>query len=226
LKWFKHDSDSRHDAKIQKLRLKYGLEGYGLYFFLLECVAGTVDSHNLTFELEEDAELVSAATNIHIERVEEMMRYMVNLGLFESDGGRITCLKMALRTDEYTQHLMRKMNSLPIVSGQTPDGVGIKSELREQNRTEQKRTEQKTTRASRARFCKPTVEEVADYCAERNNEINPQAFVDYYEANGWKVGRNPMKDWKASVRTWEQSRKEKSRSKSQGGLSLLKEIAR
>ena len=76
------------------------------------------------------------------------------------------------------------------------------------------------------RFARPSVDDVADYCAERNNGINPQAFVDYYEANGWKVGRNPMKDWKASVRTWEQSRKEKSRSKSQSGLSLLKEIAR
>lgn len=49
----------------------------------------------------------------------------------------------------------------------------------------------------------PTVEMVAEYCQERANGIDPQRFVDYYTANGWRVGRNPMKDWKAAVRTWE-----------------------
>ena len=51
---------------------------------------------------------------------------------------------------------------------------------------------------------RPTLEEVEAYCKERNNRVNPQAFIDYYSSNGWKVGKNPMKDWKACVRTWEQ----------------------
>lgn len=58
------------------------------------------------------------------------------------------------------------------------------------------------------RFIPPTVEQVEVYCLERNNGIDPQRFVDYYKSNGWKVGKNPMKDWKAAVRTWEQNRKE------------------
>ena len=59
-----------------------------------------------------------------------------------------------------------------------------------------------------ARFSKPTVEEVKAYCAERNNGIDAERFVDYYEARGWKIGKNQMKDWKAAVRTWERNRKE------------------
>ena len=56
------------------------------------------------------------------------------------------------------------------------------------------------------RFSKPTIEEVKDYCLnERHNNIDWQKFYDYYESNGWKVGKNPMKDWKASVRTWERN---------------------
>lgn len=55
------------------------------------------------------------------------------------------------------------------------------------------------------RFVPPTVEEVSDYCSERNNNIDAQKFVDYYSSNGWKVGKNPMKDWKACVRTWERN---------------------
>jgi len=51
----------------------------------------------------------------------------------------------------------------------------------------------------------PTVEEVGEYCRERENQIDPQRFVDHYQANGWKVGRNAMKDWRAAVRTWEKN---------------------
>ena len=55
-------------------------------------------------------------------------------------------------------------------------------------------------------FVKPTLEEIHQYCIERNNNINWQKFYDYYEANGWVQGksRKPIKDWKACVRTWEQ----------------------
>lgn len=54
-------------------------------------------------------------------------------------------------------------------------------------------------------FKKPTVEEVRAYCEERSNGIDPQSWIDHYTANGWKVGKNPMKDWKAAVRTWERN---------------------
>ena len=59
--------------------------------------------------------------------------------------------------------------------------------------------------APRPSFVKPTLEEIRAYCQERKNNVDPQRFLDYYESNGWKVGRNPMKDWKATVRTWERN---------------------
>lgn len=55
------------------------------------------------------------------------------------------------------------------------------------------------------RFIPPTVDEVAAYCQERGNGLDPEAFVDFYTSKGWMVGKNPMKDWKAAVRTWERS---------------------
>lgn len=55
-------------------------------------------------------------------------------------------------------------------------------------------------------FEKPTLEQVQAYCKERNNSVDPQRFIDFYTSNGWKVGRNSMKDWKAAVRTWEKDR--------------------
>ena len=57
------------------------------------------------------------------------------------------------------------------------------------------------------KFKKPTPEEIAQYCLERKNDIDAVYFYDYYEAKGWKVGKTPMKNWKAAVRTWERKNK-------------------
>lgn len=55
------------------------------------------------------------------------------------------------------------------------------------------------------RFTAPSLEEVKAYCEERKNNVDAERFIDYYTANGWKVGKNPMKDWKAAVRSWERN---------------------
>ncbi len=52
-------------------------------------------------------------------------------------------------------------------------------------------------------FSKPTIEEIKNYCLERKNNIDPEAFFNFYESNGWRVGKNKMKDWRAAMRTWE-----------------------
>lgn len=62
--------------------------------------------------------------------------------------------------------------------------------------------------------CPPSIEEVKEYCNERKNHIDPEAFIDYYAQQGWKLSNgNPMKDWKATVRTWERRNKPKEEKK-------------
>ena len=68
------------------------------------------------------------------------------------------------------------------------------------------------------RFTPPTVEEVRAYCTERGNNVDPQTFVDFYEAKGWMVGSNHMKDWRACVRTWEKNRVDRGRGKQNPAL--------
>ena len=58
------------------------------------------------------------------------------------------------------------------------------------------------------RFVPPSVEEVAAYCLERKNAVDPQAFIDHYEASGWIRGKTKIKSWKACVHTWEKSSKD------------------
>lgn len=69
------------------------------------------------------------------------------------------------------------------------------------------------------RFTPPTVEEVRAYCTERGNNVDPQTFVDFYEAKGWMVGSNHMKDWRACVRTWEKNRVDRGRGKQNPALN-------
>ena len=68
------------------------------------------------------------------------------------------------------------------------------------------------------RFTPPSVDEVSDYCNQRNNSVDAETFIDFYQAKGWMVGKNKMKDWKACVRTWETNRKQRSKPKQQGTI--------
>tara|TARA_R110000772_G_C13310322_1_gene440462 strand:- start:40732 stop:41592 length:861 start_codon:yes stop_codon:yes gene_type:complete len=100
MQWIKHDTNANQDAKLKRMRMKYGLEGYGLYWYCLELVGAEVSQTKLTFELEHDAEIIAFDTGIHHERVNEMMAYMVNLGLFEENNGVLYCLTLAKRLDK------------------------------------------------------------------------------------------------------------------------------
>jgi hypothetical protein len=66
-------------------------------------------------------------------------------------------------------------------------------------------TEIRAAKPPRTRFTPPSIDEVKAYCQERGNGVDAERFIDYYNANGWRVGKNAMKDWKAAVRTWEKN---------------------
>ena len=77
-----------------------------------------------------------------------------------------------------------------------------------------------------SKFTKPTLQEVKAYCLERKNDVDPERFVDFYESNGWMVGKNKMKDWRAAVRNWERNGASKSAAQTtqQGRLDWIDDI--
>lgn len=101
MKWFKHDGHARSDDKIEKLLIKYGVEGYGLYFYCVEIIAGNISSENITFELKHDAETIAARLKMDTLKVEEIMKFMINQGLFQINPAteRIMCIGLAKRLD-------------------------------------------------------------------------------------------------------------------------------
>lgn len=69
-------------------------------------------------------------------------------------------------------------------------------------------SDMQSNRGRKPRFIPPTLEEVAQYCRERNNGIDAQHFIDYYAMRGWELNKGrKMKDWKAAIRTWENNGK-------------------
>lgn len=71
---------------------------------------------------------------------------------------------------------------------------------------EEKKVINKESNSSR-RFVKPTIEQIAAYCKEKGYDVEAERFFNYYESKGWVVGKSPMKDWKAAVRTWASNQK-------------------
>ena len=87
-------------------------------------------------------------------------------------------------------------NHKPITNNQEPET------------NNQSNTGDKSPKKKSSRFVPPTVEQVAEYCKQRGNSINPKTFVDYYSSSNWMRGNTKIKDWKACVRTWETKAKD------------------
>ncbi len=211
MKWFKHDSDANTDAKLKKLRHKYGIQAYGLYWYCLELIAGRVDRNNITFELEEDAETIAMEWNLDQIKVQDMMQYMCDIGLFSSNSGVISCLKLAKRLDDTNAKNPEIKLILSRLNPNHSESVGDTPSDSEKLLTDETRLDKNIKESGahppepKKKFIKPTVEQIREYCESRNNSVDPQRFFDYNESRGWVVSRSPMKCWKASVRTWEQN---------------------
>lgn len=104
--------------------LDYGLEGYGLYWYCIELIVGKIDVDNITFELEHDARIIAKNTGSTAQKVEEMMRYFISQGLFESGmNGSITCLKLAKRLDKSMTSNPVMRDLIEKIRSKKPDGV-------------------------------------------------------------------------------------------------------
>jgi hypothetical protein len=101
------------------------------------------------------------------------------------------------------------------------DKGGIKENFKDNNT---KVNNNITYSNNKGRFKKPTINDINDYCKQRNNTIDAETFFDFYESKDWKVGKTKMKCWKACVRTWEKRQTNNKSSMSKIHLHLQKNI--
>ena len=170
-----------------------------------------------------NAEMLASVTGHQVGTIKQALSMFKELGLIEVlENGAIYMLDIqnfigkgsteADRQRLYDRRISeeRKQNKLTqsrnleeICKKSTPE---IEIELEKDIKIEKEiHSSAKSTTTKRKRFEKPTLSQITQYCLERNNNVNAEQFYDYYESNGWKVGKNAMKDWKACVRTWERN---------------------
>lgn len=116
----------------------------------------------------------------------------------------------------------------------TSDGTSDGTHIKKDKKDKKVKKDKNIYNNARARACKthtanfspPDIQDVKAYCIERKNNVDPERFIDFYEAKGWMVGKNKMKDWRAAVRNWERNEASKSTAQTtqQGRLDWIDDI--
>lgn len=202
MQWFKHDSNSTMDYKIKKLIIRYGAVGYAIYFHCLELIAAGINDSNITFQLEHDSEIIADDLRIQgnqdksgKELVEEIMRFMIQLNLFEESNGHIFCFKMLKRLDSSMTSSSKlrdlinkaKLNHDGVMINH--DGVMTESGFIMQDKIRQDKITQEEKRQDNTRQEK-------NFCSEPSSE--PKAQVEALilnDSSEWIPSQKDYEEW-------------------------------
>lgn len=143
MKWYKHESSARHDVKIKILMQNHGVEGYGIYFIMLEVIAEYAKENNIAewgfVDKIHSVETLAAEAGVTPDKLRKVLETCNKLDLFQKKNGRLFCEQILKRLDDYAQKIQRKNKK----SEQSPDNVRTNSEQSsariDKNRTEQNR---------------------------------------------------------------------------------------
>ncbi len=208
----KRDFFKRHDIKI----IEAMPNGKDYILFYLKLLCESVD-HNGDLRFSEqipyDEQMLSVITNTNIDVVRSAIKVFQQLNMMEllDDGTYFMnevskMIGSAVDNDNANRQRRFRERKKELALCNRYDGVIKNNESIEIDIEKDKETEIKkenVIKEKATRFIPPTVEEIQNYCNERNNLVDANKFYDFYQSKGWMVGKNKMKDWKACVRTWE-----------------------
>ena len=196
MKWFKHISDSLDDPFIFELITLFGGDGYLVFFGLLEIYSREFKPEDKWKLNVTRAQLRSKLQKRQDTLIINCLKHIQNSGKWEIEINdkdvNVFIPKFTELLDEWSR---RKLGSHSVV---TPKILKT-----DKDKDKELDKDIYIGKSPRKVFKEPSLQEVSTYCKERNNSINPQTFIDHYTGNGWMVGKNKMKDWKAVIRTWE-----------------------
>lgn len=214
--WLKLKTDFFSNKTIKKLRRIAGGDTYTIIYLKLQLLS-LKDEGLLIYEGIEPTfyEEMALALDEDADNVRAALAFLENMGLIEQKNNSeylLTEVPYLIGSETDKAELMRKkrtrekIESSNNVTNVLPSVTKRYTEIEIEKDIEKDIEKEKSeSKPKRKRFNPPTLEEVQAYCNERNNNVDPQHFIDYYTSNGWQVGKNKMKDWKAAVRTWERN---------------------
>lgn len=202
--WLRLHDDFFTSARIKKLRRLAGGDTFVIIYLKMQLKAMKNEGILRWTGLEDNfADELALDLDEEPDNVKLTLAYLLSCGLAETDDQINFFLPYSVAntgSETAAAERMRKMRERNNVTPMLQDRYVEKE-------TEKKIEKEIDIEKNKKRFTPPTIDEVMEYCRERNNNVDAQRFVDYYTSNGWKVGKNPMKDWKAAVRTWERDSK-------------------
>lgn len=223
--WLKLKDDYLESPKIKKLRKIAGGDTYTIIYLKMQLLSvktqGAIEYEGIEPSFAEELAL---KLNEDIDNVKITLSYLESQGLIEASEESTYLLPEALKSIGSETESASRMRALRTKKASLCDSSVTSCDTDIDRDIEididgKKRKKDKADKAAHAHFVKPTVDEVRAYCQERRNCVDPERFVDYYEANGWKVGKSSMKDWKATVRNWEKNGYSNTRPKDSGFAS-------
>lgn len=204
--YFPHDSNAKDDPKCVLLIEQLGMEGYGIYWMLVETLREQP-------EYKYPVVLLPALARRYNTTPEKVKTVVVNYGLFVIEDDTVffsNSLNRRMRVlDERRNKLSEagkrgNASRWNITTRSQGDNVAIttRSQL---NKSKVNKSKENIggTGGKRTTFSPPSISEISEYIRSKNYSVDAAVFHDFYEAKGWMVGKNKMKDWKAAVRTWE-----------------------
>jgi hypothetical protein len=180
MQWFKHDSDASNDAKIKKLIIKHGAVGYAVYFHCLELIVSNISETNVTFELEHDSEIIADDLKIQgngsqsgSQIVEQIMRTIIDLHLFDENNGHIFCFKLLKRLDT-SMTSNKKMRELITSAKENHDTVMMNHDtiMQEEKRIEEIRTDKNILPSYDELFTDDSIPEKSKEIRHKHGEYN------------------------------------------------------
>lgn len=218
--WLKLHKDFFQRKEIKRLRKIAGGDTYTI-IYLKMLLRSIMSDGKLYFDgLEDDfASELALDLDEKEENVQITIQYLLKSGLLEmcsdeeyylpdtkDSTGCETAVASRVRKHRERKKALQCNTDVTQVKQLCNGELEIEIELEKDIEIEKEiHSSAKSTTTKRKRFEKPTLSQITQYCLERNNCVNAEQFYDYYESNGWKVGKNAMKDWKACVRTWERN---------------------
>jgi len=186
--------------QYQGILSRYSLEEKGAFISLL-CVflaedSQLPDNQDQLFRMclaftEGERKAVLSVKDKVVETGLEILKYQKEKREKCRESARIGGLARVAKAQAIAQETLKRPSSNKETEKETETDINKDKEEEEEEKKKSKG------------FIRPTLQEIQNYCQERKNSINPEKWLNFYQSNGWKVGKNSMKDWKAAIRTWE-----------------------
>ena len=218
--WMKLPEDFFQSKRIKKLRNLAGGDTYTIIYLKMQLKALKTDGY-LYFDgiMNDFAEEIALDIDENAEDVRVTVQYLLSVGLLETSDDETYCLcflkdmigSETAHTQRQRDYIKRKKERELLAQASQNDASvtqmlrssDVEIDIEIDKDIDKEKIYKKEKPKKQRNIIPPDIEWVKAYCRERNNNVDPEKFFDFYTSKNWMIGKTKMKDWEASIRTWE-----------------------